>query len=230
MAEQKVTFNYQTPAKSIGNCEIDAFLVEKFSFSNRMTNLPVEEGSNITDHVSEEPDALSVEAFIGQAKFEAYEGKIPDDLSTLDIPDPKTRIRQAYQELLRLKRERQPVDVVTGLDTFTGMIIASFDIDRDVETGADLTFSMSFQKIKTVSKDTVEINASALGGGAGAQDQAGKAADTGNSGKEEAPKEDAYERHAYNRWKETSGKYPTTAEFTKLYKETPQQFAAKFGG
>jgi hypothetical protein len=35
-----------------------------------MTNLPVEEGSNISDHVVEEPDTIDIEAFIGAAKFE----------------------------------------------------------------------------------------------------------------------------------------------------------------
>jgi hypothetical protein len=230
MAGGTVRFNYQTPAKSIGGFEIDAFFVENYNFANKMTNLPVEEGSNITDHVSEEPDTISVEAFIGQAKFEVYEGKIPADLSTLDIQEPKTRIRQAYQELLRLKRERQAVDVVTGLDTFTGMIIASFDIGRDVETGADLTFSMSFQKIKTVKSEETNINASALGGGAGAKDQAGGTANTGQTGKEEAPKEDFVEREAYNMWKQSGGTRPSEKTFTKKFGETPQQFAAKFGG
>jgi hypothetical protein len=233
MAE--VRFKYQEIKKGVKESasdvlfEIDAFLVEKYSFSNQMTNLPVEEGSNITDHVSEEPDTLSIEAFIGQSKFEVYAGEIPDDLSTLQIPDPKTRIRRAYQELLRLKRERQPVDVVAGLDTFTGMIISSLEISRDVESGADLPFSMSFQKIKTVKSEETTINASALSASS-AKDQAGATTNAGQTGKQEAPKEDFYERRAYEDWKRTNGKYPTSKEFKEMYGETPEQFAARWGG
>ena len=152
MAGGMINFTYPIGAKSIGGFEIDAFLVESYNYANHLTNLTVEEGSNISDHVIEEPDTIDIEAFIGQTKFETASPPGADiDLSTVEIPDdPKSRIRQAYHELLRLKRARQPVDVVTGLDTFTDMVITSFNISRDVETGADLTFSMSFQKIKTV--------------------------------------------------------------------------------
>jgi hypothetical protein len=195
-----------------------------------MTNLAVEEGSNISDHVVEEPDALDIEAFIGAAKFETSDWPVDTDLSKAEIPeDPKARIRQAYHELLRLKRARQPVDVVTGLDTFSNMVIASFNISRDAESGADLPFSMSFQKIETVKSEETQISASALSKSS-ASDQAGGTANAGQTGKEEAEKEDAHERQSYNSWKNTNGKYPTTDEFIEIFGETPQQFAARFGG
>jgi hypothetical protein len=154
---------------------------------------------------------------------------VDTDLSKLEIPDdPKSRIRQAYNELLRMKRARQPLDVVTGLDTFTNMMIVSFSISRDVETGADLPFSMSLQKIETVKSEETQISVSPSS--SSASDQAGGTANAGMTGKEEAPKEDWVERQAYNDLKRTNGKYPTSEEFKEMYGETPQQFAAKFGG
>jgi len=224
MAGGQVTFNYQIGAKSIGGFQIDAFLVEKYSFSNKPTELPVEEGSNISDHVTDEPDTLSLEAFIGQAEFKVYDGAIPEDLSQLDIPDQKTRIRQAYHELLRMKREKQPVDVVTGLDTFTNMIITSLEIDRSVETGANLPFSMTFQNIKTVSSEETDIAASP------SVESAEAPGNMGPTGKQEPEKEDFHERVWYSDWKRTGGKNPKTADFVRKWQETPEQFAAKFGG
>jgi hypothetical protein len=154
MAGGTVNFTFPIGEKSIGGFVIDAFLVETYNFANSLTNLTVEEGDNISDHVVEEPDTLEIEAFIGQTKFETFSGMVDLDLSNIEIPDdPKSRIRQAYHELLRMKRERQPVTVVTGLDTLPDMVITSFNISRDVETGADLPFSMSFQKIKTVKSE-----------------------------------------------------------------------------
>jgi hypothetical protein len=199
MAGGAVNFTYQAGAKSIGGFEIDAFFVETYNFSNRITNLTVEEGSNISDHVIEDPDTLDIEAFIGATKFETYEGEIPADLSEVDIPeDPKTRIRRAYHELLRLKRARQPIDVVTGLDTFTNMVIVSLNISRDVETGADLPFSMSFQKIDTVKSEETQINASPSS--SSASDQAGGTANVGTAGRNNLNNDDNSMKERWRQW------------------------------
>jgi hypothetical protein len=228
MAGGTVNFTYQIGAKSIGGFEIDAFLVEQYNFSNKMTNLPVEEGSNISDHVIEEHDTISIEAFIGSTKFETYTGEIPEDISTMEIPDQKARIRQAYHELLRMKREKQPLDVVTGLDTFTDMLITSLNISRDVESGADLPFSMTFQNIKTVKSEETTINSSALSESS-AQDQATATSNVGTVGKEK-PKENYVERTFYERYISSGGTWPTLEAFQDEWGETPEQFAEKYGG
>jgi hypothetical protein len=194
-----VNLTYQAGAKSIGGFEIDAFFVETYNFSNSLTNLTVEEGSNISDHVTEEPDTLDLEAFIGATKFETYEGEIPTNLSEIEIPeDPKTRIRQAYHELLRMKRARQPLDVVTGLDTLTNMVITSLNISRDVETGADLPFSMSLQKIETVKSEETQINASPSS--STASDQAGGTASVGTAGKNSLNNDDNSMKERWRQW------------------------------
>jgi hypothetical protein len=206
MAGKKVTFKYQIGTKSIGGFEIDAFLVEKYNFANRVTELPVEEGSNISDHVTEEPDTISIEAFIGQAKFEVYDGRIPDDLSKLNIPDPKARVRQAHHELLRMKREKQPVDIVTGLDTFTNMVITNYSFDRDVETGANLPFSMTFRNIKTVKSEETAINSSLSD--SSAKDQATSTANVGSASSEKVVEENSLKE----RWRQWVKMGNATAE------------------
>ena len=214
-----VTFTYPIVPKTIGGFEIDAFVVEQYAFGNKMTNIPVGEGVSISDHVSEEPDTVTVEAFIGNAVFETNADPIPDNLSDVDVPDPKTRIRLAYHELLRLTRSRQPVDLVTGLDTFADMVIVNFSIDRDAATGANLPFSMKLQRARTVNAEETEINAST--------DQAGRTADMGPTRRQET-REPWAAREAYDSWR-TRGS-PTSAEFTEMFGMTPQEFAARFGG
>jgi len=212
MAEGTINFTYPIGEKSIGGFVIDAFLVETYNFANRLTNLTVEEGDNISDHVVEEPDTIDIEAFIGQTKFETNSETPDTDLSKVEIPDnPKSRIQQAYHELLRMKRERQPVDVVTGLDTLTDMVITSLNISRDVETGSDLPFSMSFQKIKTVKSEETEISASASSsGGAGA----GGTANVGNTGTTKINDDDSFKE----RWRQwvRSGR-ATQAEYQEQW-------------
>ena len=164
----EITFTYPRAPKSIGGFEIDVVLSENYSFSNSVTDIPVEDGSNIADHVIENPDEIQVKGFIGNAEFTVWEGPIPAAAAEIEPVDKKARIRAAYLELLRLKRERQPVDVVLGLGAFQTMIITSFDIGRDAETGSDLPFDMSFKKITIIKSETTTINASG-GGGTGDQ-------------------------------------------------------------
>jgi hypothetical protein len=50
------------------------------------------------------------------------------------------------------------------------MVITSFVIDREAETGANLPFTMEFKKLKIIHSDTTKINASnSTGGAAGEQ-------------------------------------------------------------
>ncbi|GHV79121.1 hypothetical protein AGMMS49944_09120 [Spirochaetia bacterium] len=166
-----VTFTWKAPQKSIKGKEdsegfvIDAFLVESYSFSNTVTDIPVEEGSKISDHVVEDQDVVSIQAFIGNAEY--ISADTVEDMKKKEPPDRMARILKSYKELLRLKRTKEVCTVTTGLDVYTDMIITSLNIDRDVETGANLPFSMEFKRIKIVKSETVTINA----GSGGAADQ-----------------------------------------------------------
>ncbi|MDR2951864.1 MAG: hypothetical protein LBU82_01335 [Treponema sp.] len=218
------TINFTVPIgdKSIGGFVIDAFLVETYNFANRLTNLTVEEGSNISDHVVEEPDTIDLEAFIGQTKFETFTGTVETDLSKVELPDdPKSRIRQAYHELLRMKRERQPITVVTGLDTFPDMVITSLNRSRDVETGADIPFTMSFQKIKTVKSEETQISASVFSDGSAIGDQSARTANIGNVGTIKITDENSMKTRYRQLYYSSGGKYPTREEYFEQWHEYP---------
>ncbi|MDR0302724.1 MAG: hypothetical protein LBI04_10495 [Treponema sp.] len=178
----EVAFQYQVPKKMIGTFVVDAFIAEHYQFSNSVTDIPVEEGSNISDHIIEDPDVIHVEAFIGNTAFEVV---VADgaSLSNLQAPDRMARVQQAYQALKKMAKEKKTVDVVLGLETFTGMAITDFTIDRNAQNGANLPFTMEFKKLKLVHSDTTTINASTAGAGAGAAgDQTAGTADYGVAG------------------------------------------------
>jgi hypothetical protein len=167
----------------IGTFVVDAFLAEHYQFSNSVTDIPVEEGSNINDHIVEDHDVISVEAFIGNTAFEVITAD-GNSVSNLEAPDRMARVQQAYQELKKLTKAKKPLDVVLGLETFTNMAITTFTIDREAETGANLPFSMEFRKLKIVHSDTTRINASNKEAGAAgtAGDQTNGTANAGTSG------------------------------------------------
>jgi hypothetical protein len=180
-AGNDVVFTWKAPSKKIKGKEdseafiIDCFMVESYSFTNTVTDIPVEEGSTISDHVVEDQDVVRIQAFIGNAEY------VPADSSDAipkEAPDRMDRVLKSYHELLRLKRTKEVVELTTGLDVYTDMIITSFTIDRDVETGANLPFSMEFKRIKIAKSETVAISAGSPpppGSGAGSDQVAGTA-------------------------------------------------------
>lgn len=206
-----VTFTYPALKKSIGGFEIDAMTSESYSHGNNVTDIPVEDGSIVNEHVVPVADEISISAFIGRVNFAVWEGEIPQNTNDIAPEDPKARIKQAYYELLRLKEDRQPVDLVTGLGTFTNMIITSFNIAREAANGNDLPFEMAFKKIVIVKSETTTINASSksTGGGTGAGDQA---AGTSNAGTAATTKVDPVESRTMTEWKQSVSAGRTTRE------------------
>jgi hypothetical protein len=110
--------------------------------------------------------------------------------------------------------------VVTGLSVFPDMIIVTFDIDRDAETGADLNFKMRFQSLKIVKSEEVEISFSPT---PEASDMVAPVVNLGMSGKEkiEFPMEtkEQWLRLHY----ETGGNFPTEADFYEKWGEYPKR-------
>lgn len=177
MARKIVKCIYPTGEDATAGIEIDAFLSEKYSFGNKITDKPSESDKQSgAGTVTEEPDELQVEAFIGATKFEVVQSAPPSGLFDLsDVPDeyPFDRVAGAFEELLRLKRTKQPMDIVAGLTTMTGMVIESLEIERDSETGADLHFSCTFKKAPVTQSAATP-----------ATEQAAGAVNTGKSGTE----------------------------------------------
>ena len=202
------TFAYNTVEKSIGGFVIDVFREEKYNFSAETTDVPIENGDDASDHVVNKPSEIQISAFIGNAEFVVFDG--PQQAG-----DPKERIRAAYYELLRLKEKGEPLTLVTGLDTFPNMVITSFDISRDVETGADLPFDMTFKEIRVVKSEVVGIHVKP---NLSSSDQVARKLDMGLAAtvKREPGKEEW--RAMY--W-QYGGRNPTRQEFFERWGEYP---------
>ena len=210
-----VTFIYNTPQKSIGGFVIDAFLKESYSFRNKVTDVPIEEGSTISDHVIPEQDKISIEAFIGRTEFAVigFDGTS----EKIDLPpSTQNRIKQNYKELKRLKESRQPLTLSLGLDVYKNMIITEFDIDRGVESGKDLPFSMSFTQVKIVKSETTAINVEVVSPKNSQQtnDQIVEQVNQGTSGTEK-PKDSV----AKQEWKRRVAMEGNSPEIMKLYEK-----------
>lgn len=114
--------------KTIGFLPVDVFTQETIFFENEVTEHPIETGGVITDHIYNRPIGLRVSGTV------------------------KSQNRSLGFEILQtLFKQRQPIFVVTGLQTFPQMAITDLIIPRDWETASSLQFFASFKQLEFVS-------------------------------------------------------------------------------
>lgn len=134
MAEVGLTFSTGVPT-TIGALELDALLSEMTDLQAKATEYAVEEGSPISDHVVPQPERLKVSGWITPTNVQLMQA------------DGRPKMLEAKATLRRMIDDRAEVTIVTGMDTYSGMILESCSIGRTNE-GEHFTVDMEFVKIR----------------------------------------------------------------------------------
>lgn len=138
--------------KKIGGVVIDAFVEERHTMSAQITQYPVEEGFNISEHVTHNPDGLTLHCFVGPQPVKILGG-------ILNITSLKNQAYQVYEALVVLKEMSDPIEVITGLRVYDNMIIDSINITRNKDNGQSLEFDIGFSQIIIVQSLETDIPA-----------------------------------------------------------------------
>jgi len=143
---------------------LDAVLSEDHQFNNRVTDFPVEDNSNISDHVLQEPERLTMEGFVTNSPIEFF-GDLSDQTGDLSLNRPPDRVNDAFLALMqfcgydypiqegtksRVKNPIATVDLVTGLRSYSDMILEKLNVPRNKELGDALKFTAVFKKVNKV--------------------------------------------------------------------------------
>lgn len=159
---------------TIGVLELDALLTENTSLRSQITEYPVEDGSVISDHITQEAETLSIEGVITGAG------------TLFNFAAGKAKLISAKESLRQLHQARELLTVVTGVDIYTDFAIESCEISRTAEGGEQFDVSLTLKKIKKVSLKTADIPPEKTSG-----KTAGKAGKTKtNAGKAQGEKVD----------------------------------------
>lgn len=161
----------------VNTLTVDAVLSERHELVSRVSQFPVEDGGNVTDHVLNEPRRVSIEGFvtdtpilaIGEAQLQAIAG------AAALLPS-----LTAFGFLESLRSDRKPITLLTGLKRYDSMVMSSLNIPRDDRTGHALRFSADFVEVQIVSIQQVTIPADQLQPGKPTQQGAGEV----NTGKQ----------------------------------------------
>lgn len=130
---------------TIGILELDALLTENTSLRSQITEYPVEDGSVISDHITQEAEILSIE------------GVITGVGTLFNIAAGKAKLIAAKETLRQLHQDRTLLTITTGIDIYTDFAIDSCEINRTADGGEKLDVSLTLKKIKKVTLRTADI-------------------------------------------------------------------------
>lgn len=181
---------------------MDVSISENHERSSTITQNPIEDGSNIADHINLLPERLTMEALISDAPVSLVQsatGTLVGSASQLAAGAvggiAGTLVAQGvglglgslaglltgtprdpadgFRYLEELWNNRQPFTVVTALRRYEKVVISNLSVPRSASIGKSLRFSISLEQVRIVKSQIVQIPAFKVGGNASAQSKAG---------------------------------------------------------
>jgi hypothetical protein len=119
--------------------ELDCTENETYTHDSDVTNHPIEEGANVSDHYRPLADRIVIEGLVSNHSI-AKTGV------NLDF----TRSEDVYAILRDWRKQALRLSLTTGLDEFDDLVLKSFTVTRDKFTGESLPVRLEFLEIQTV--------------------------------------------------------------------------------
>jgi hypothetical protein len=136
--------------RSIAGIVPQVVIEEKHRDEMVITNHPVQNGANITDHAYKNPAMLAIR----------YGWSSSGALFSLDLGAPS--VDDVYAMLLALQASRQPFDVVTGKRNYSNMLIRSIGQVTDKETENSLIVEALLQEVIIVQTQNTTLKSSSV--------------------------------------------------------------------
>jgi len=127
----------------------DVIMRVEHETTTRITEHPVQNGANISDHAYMMPARLVMEIGMSDAM---------DTLVSGQFSDRETKSISAYQTLLRLQKNRQPLQVTTRLNIYQNMIIENINAPDDIKTLYGLKATVTMRQIMTAQIGNTKIS------------------------------------------------------------------------
>lgn len=148
---------------------VDVCLSQDHTRSAQVMDSPVETGADISDHLRQDPDVLTMHGIVTDTPVEvvdlsryngvnfetpeALESALRDVATTLQAP----RSRDAYQQLEEARLSGQLMRIVTDLRVYQNMAMTSLSVHEDADTGRALDFTVSFREVRFADSKLVTI-------------------------------------------------------------------------
>lgn len=185
LTKKQVTLQYAGRSGTLELMKIDATRVENHIMSMRVTEHEVEDGGNISDHVIRNGDGLTLEGVISDNPISlvqaaigniggvvgsivgGIEGAVVTGVvnkmggSLFEVEGGRRSIL-AWSSFEFAQREAIPLIIITGLKTYTNMILEEISAPRTSRNSNALEFTAKFKKVRIVESETVSVPLSSL--------------------------------------------------------------------
>lgn len=165
---------------------IDATTSVTHNFDAEITENPVESGFKITDHVDVKPRVLNFQGIVSDAPISIEQaaignvagaapglagvGGINRTIATGTISamggllfnQAGNRVNDALNALLALQEKKILCTIVTGLKSYSNMVLTAFTPTEEPRNGSALVFSATFKEIRVVQSTFIPVDKSLL--------------------------------------------------------------------
>jgi hypothetical protein len=135
--------------------EFDASVSETHTGNAEVTAHPVEDGSEMNDHVRRAPEELQINLIVTDDPIVILRSIRAKP--AVQGGDPRSRAVEAYFLLRKWKNEGRLLTVNTTLRSYINMVIIAFAVTRDKDTGRMLNANLTVKEIITVTTQTAEL-------------------------------------------------------------------------
>jgi hypothetical protein len=122
-----------------------------------LSDHPVEEGADVTDHIRIKPDEIELNGVISNTPLlflASFQAESPVEGSNESTHD---RVEVAYRQLREFQRSGVLVDVITSLRTYSNMVITNISISRDVHSGNILDSTISLREMTMATAMSIDV-------------------------------------------------------------------------
>lgn len=152
--------------KSIGGIELDAVLNETHNNQVRLTKNPVELGADITDHAVIEPKRINIVAEVSDTPLgTAAFGQIVDLITGLfgtSTTQNITRSNAAYNAMVQLMEQREPIEVQTKLRLYQNMVITDLSTTQDKDSSRIVLMTLNLEEVLITESQIVKLDSEQL--------------------------------------------------------------------
>jgi hypothetical protein len=128
--------------------EFDASIAETHTGNAEVTDHPVEDGSQMTDHIRRTPEELQINGIVTDDPIVILRSVFGKP--AVQGGDPRNRAQDAYFILKRWKDEGTLLTVNTTLRSyFDNMVITALSVARDSQSGRMLNANVTLREIVT---------------------------------------------------------------------------------
>lgn len=138
----------------IAGYPMDLAMREVHSFPGEATRFKVEDGSDISDHITDLPAEIELECIVSDKPTGEIASDPTRQQAGADVALPSA---DALARLRELKAARRPVTIETSLGAFAVMAFIHLDVPVDVDKNNALFFTAKFQQLTLVQNRRTKI-------------------------------------------------------------------------